>query len=96
LRNAFRAALGTDAADPKYASEWQALDARIDQIALFGFDIYVRNRERLYELRVNEVKRNVAALLRKWDEDGSGSGPAAGCDAANTSACRNTCQGGVE
>ena len=40
------------------------LESRIDGLALLCFDVYMRRREKLYELRVNEVKNRVSGLLR--------------------------------
>ena len=42
-----------------------AFDARVDQLALFGFDIFVKCREQIYELRVGEVKRSIHRLLQR-------------------------------
>jgi hypothetical protein len=49
--------------DPLPGEQWMQLERQIDQIALGLFDIYVRCRGQLYELKVNEVKRSVAMLL---------------------------------
>ena len=38
------------------ADEWLAFDARIDALALRVFDLYMENRERLYEIKINEFK----------------------------------------
>ena len=40
-------------------------DERIDQLAMLAFDIYVQCREKLYELRVNEVKNRTHRLLQR-------------------------------
>ena len=40
-------------------------DKQVDQIALFAFDIYVKCRESMYEMRVDEVKRSVTSLLKR-------------------------------
>jgi len=40
-------------------AELAELDRRIDQAALMAFDLYVAHRERVYELRLNEVKRAI-------------------------------------
>jgi len=37
-------------------AEWFALEARIDALALKIFDLYVEDRERLYQVKVNEYK----------------------------------------
>jgi hypothetical protein len=42
----------------------ELLDARIDEMALAAFDLYMKYRERLSEARVNEGKRRVYALER--------------------------------
>jgi hypothetical protein len=34
-------------------------------MALLGFDVYQKRREKLCEIRVDEVKRSVSGLLRK-------------------------------
>jgi len=55
-----------------------ALEARVDEMALRGFDLYVNCRERVYELRAREAKTHVSRLLQKagllceipgWDSD---------------------------
>jgi hypothetical protein len=48
-----------------------ALDARIDRLALLGFDIYTACREKIHEIRVTEVKHRTHRLLERanmvWD-----------------------------
>jgi len=65
LKEVFRAQLGRAAADPEFSEELAALDARVDRIALVAFDTYVECRERVYELRINEVKRQVSWIVGK-------------------------------
>jgi len=50
--------------------ELAELDGRIDQMALFAFDIYAKCRERLYDIRVDEVKRTVSGLIRRLNREG--------------------------
>jgi len=38
-------------------AELQRLDRQIDQVALFAFDMFVKCREQVYELRLAEIKR---------------------------------------
>jgi hypothetical protein len=45
------------------AAELLEVERRIDQVALGVFDIYVRYRAQVYQLRVNEMKRSVARLV---------------------------------
>jgi len=40
-------------------------DEKLDQLLLFGFDIYSKRREKIYDLRVNEIKRRVTRLLER-------------------------------
>ncbi len=47
------------------ANDLDTFDARIDQLAMLAFDIYVKCREQLYELRVNEVKNRTHRLLQR-------------------------------
>jgi hypothetical protein len=43
----------------------QEADEKLDQLLLTGFDIYSKRREKIYDLRVNEIKRQVARLLER-------------------------------
>ncbi len=52
-------------ADTGLAAEMLDLESQIDGLALLGFDVYVKRREKLYDIRVNEVKAKVSGLLRK-------------------------------
>lgn len=36
--------------------EWAQLESKIDTLALLAFDIYMRCREKIFEIKVNEVK----------------------------------------
>lgn len=40
------------------------LEDRIDEMALLAFDVYMRCRERLYEVRANEARRRLSLLVR--------------------------------
>jgi hypothetical protein len=65
LKEVLRAELGGAATDPKSSAELAELDAQIDRIALVAFDTYVECREQVYELRINEVKRQVSWIMGK-------------------------------
>jgi hypothetical protein len=43
------------------------LEARIDDLALQAFDLYVASREKIYEIRVNEIKRRTAGLMKRME-----------------------------
>jgi len=70
LKEAVRAELGRAAGDSGLAAEWAKLDGRIDRIALAAFDVFVRCREQVCQLRINDVKRNVSWVLEKMQQRG--------------------------
>lgn len=47
------------------SAEMRDFDSRIDQIALLAFDIYSKCRQKLFEIRVSEVKHQVGRLLER-------------------------------
>jgi hypothetical protein len=49
------------------SGELQALDRRIDDMALLAFDVYSRCRQKIYEIRVNEIKNQYSRLLKRAD-----------------------------
>lgn len=54
------------------AAELLDLESRIDGLALLGFDVYTKRREKIYEIKADEAKRRVSGLMRKTGltEDG--------------------------
>lgn len=59
--------------------ELLALESRLDDAALMGFDVYMRCKEKLYEIRAHEARNHVSGLLRRsgltaeipaWDSQG--------------------------
>jgi len=67
LKDAIRAALGERATDPQFAPDLVNMNGQIDQIALAAFDIFVECRERLSELRINEIKRQTSWVFGKMN-----------------------------
>jgi len=67
LKEAVRAELGKAIGDPQFSSELAEFDGHVDRIALAAFDVFVQCRERLCELRVNEVKRRVSWVMDKMN-----------------------------
>ena len=47
------------------ADEMRILDNRIDEIALLAFDVYSACRQKISDIRVNEVKNQVGRLLER-------------------------------
>ncbi len=51
--------------EPDAFSDYMELNRRIDQLALFAFDIYTKYKQKTYEIRVDEIKRSMAGLMRR-------------------------------
>lgn len=73
----------------------EELERRVDQAALFAFDIFVRCREQVYELRVNEVKRSVAALVERFQDDDETGGKSNGDGAGGGGGIKIKSDGGA-
>ena len=54
---------------PRYPDAFAGLEARIDDLALLAFDLYVKCRERIFEIKFNEAKRSTF-LLEKMHQRG--------------------------
>lgn len=65
LKGIMRKVLGEDAGS---AAQWRDIDERLDSILLAAFDIYTDCRKSIYEIRTEEVKRQVHMLLRKTED----------------------------
>ena len=57
--------LGNEAQKKEFHDEMAALDRRIDSLALLVFDAYTNSREKVCEIKLNEVKNRVARLLKR-------------------------------
>jgi hypothetical protein len=64
LKEAVRAELGDEVL--ALAAELGRFESDVDQVALFAFDVYTRCREKLSELRINEIKRSVAGIMDRF------------------------------
>jgi hypothetical protein len=56
--------------------ELVVFDERIDALVATAFDLYGQCRERVYAIRVDEVRRRTASLLKQLDGRGRGDGSA--------------------
>ena len=63
LKDVIRKVLQGEAPLNGLSGELQTLENRIDEIALLAFDIYSQCRQKIYEIRVNEVKNHLGKLL---------------------------------
>jgi hypothetical protein len=65
LKTVIRRELESEIRERQISEELSELESRIDGLALLCFEIYMKRREKLYEIRANEAKTRVSALLRK-------------------------------
>ena len=65
LKMVIREELAGSLAGSSFAVELADFDARIDRLALLAFNIYMKCKEQIFQLRVDEVKNRVGALLRR-------------------------------
>ena len=85
LKRAIRERLGSASREKRLYGELAELEARVDQLALFGLDIYTKTRDRMWQLRIDEVKRSVSGVLRRIDWIDTGEADEAPGDAAEPS-----------
>ncbi|MCX5894194.1 MAG: RsbRD N-terminal domain-containing protein [Deltaproteobacteria bacterium] len=69
LKNVIREELAPELKDGQLSQELQEVESRIDGMALLSFDVYTQRREKLYEIRVTEVKNRVSGFLRSKGMD---------------------------
>ena len=65
LKQAIRELVKNTLTDAAGYSELLALEARVDLMALVAFDALAMCRERIYEIRISEIKRQVASVLKR-------------------------------
>jgi len=65
LKTVVRDALADEITRHKLSAELQSFEAQIDNLTFLSFDIYMKCRERIFELRVNEIKTLTFRLLKR-------------------------------
>jgi hypothetical protein len=65
LKKVIRETLGKELEDRPMFDELLAFESRIDSLALLSFDIYMRCREKIFEIRANEVRNRTFRLLEQ-------------------------------
>lgn len=80
LKRAVREHLRELGAEAELWPELVVLDERLDALASAAFDLYGQCRESVYRIRVGELRRGAAVLLKQLDGQGGGAGstPTAG------------------
>ncbi len=67
LKRLIREELESDIQKHQLSDELLFIESRIDDLALLSFDIYMKCREQVYELRTTEWKNRLFRLLQKAD-----------------------------
>ena len=65
LKDVVHQELENELKEASLIKEFLLLGSRIDRLMLLGFDIHMRYRERIYKIKADTVKRDVAYLLKK-------------------------------
>jgi hypothetical protein len=65
LKNVVRTELAKEIREENLGAAMLELESRIDGLALLGFDVYTKRREKLLDIRVDEAKRRISGLMRK-------------------------------
>ena len=67
LKQVIREVLHDEMRAPGGLPEWMEFEPKIDALMLEAFDMYVRLREQIYDLRVKEIARDRERVLRVLD-----------------------------
>lgn len=66
LKKIVRQELGNELVqEQRLSEELAAFDSSIDDLALYSFDIYIKCREKIYELKANEARNMTFRLLQQ-------------------------------
>lgn len=68
LKEILRDHFGGKSDDPANRKDLLTIENEIDKLALISFDIYVRCREKLFEIQVNEIRNQTHMLIRRVNE----------------------------
>jgi hypothetical protein len=65
LKQVARSELQKEIAEGNLGEELHRFESRIDEISLRAFDLYMKCKEKIFEIRVNESRNQVARLLER-------------------------------
>ncbi|MBI5605766.1 MAG: RsbRD N-terminal domain-containing protein [Deltaproteobacteria bacterium] len=65
LKQVFREELEQEIQESRAGRDLLALESRIDAVALLAFDIFMKCREKIYDLKANEINNRTVRLLRR-------------------------------
>jgi hypothetical protein len=64
LKKVIRKELGSEILEEGISEEWAAFESKIDGLALLCFDIYMQCRQKIFDIRLREVKNQSHKLLK--------------------------------
>lgn len=67
LKKAIREELASEIAENRVLEELLKFESKIDQLVLLALDIYMKCREKVFEIRVNEAKAERERVLKLLD-----------------------------
>ena len=70
LKKAIKDEIQNEIIEYKLSQELSTFESMIDDLALIAFDIYMSCREKLYDIRANETKKQMSRLLQKTGNAG--------------------------
>lgn len=65
LKRVLRDLMGREIKEQNLAGELQAFEAKIDELALIAFDIYMKCREKIFEIKANEFRNRHYSAFRR-------------------------------
>ena len=65
LKAALRGELGDEIRDRVLLDDLTVFETRIDDLALIAFDVYMKHREKLFEIKAGHIRNQVSGLLRR-------------------------------
>lgn len=74
LKKAVRETLAGEFEQSHFLKQLLAFESRIDEMALLAVDIYVKCREKIYEIRINEVKAERERICQMLARTNQGAG----------------------
>ena len=67
LKTTIRDSLGAEIAEQGLTEDLVLLESRIDDLALMTFDIYMKCREKIYDLKANEARKMTFRLIERMN-----------------------------
>lgn len=67
LKDAVKEILANEMKERLYTDALLQFQAKVDSLTLLAFDVYMKCREDLFEIRVNELKRRIPVFMRQFN-----------------------------